>query len=161
MYLDGEGVPALLDGGSQVSTVTQEYANHRGWTIHPLDQLTVSGMGKCNVPYVGYTEAHLQLTSPMEWESDVLFLVLVEDDTACVIGTNVLHRVAKEADEALIKQSPHWRHALMSQQMEEMESPPEWKGLSGLVKVTGKTIVQPGEALILHGAVRLPHVLSK
>ena len=62
--INGHSVNALLDTGSQVAHVSQDFCLANGIKIHPINQLVnIEGTGD-TIEYVGYIEAKLSL--PME-----------------------------------------------------------------------------------------------
>ncbi len=79
VILEGKSVPALLDSGSQISSCTKALVEELHLEIHPLT-----------------TSTHLQLPEPINWEGDILLLVLPHDDTPCILSTKVLQQVSRE-----------------------------------------------------------------
>ena len=68
---------ALLDTGSQVTHVSQDFCLAKGIHIHPINQLVdTEGMGE-SIEYVGYIEAKLSLPiGTHTFEVKALLLVL-------------------------------------------------------------------------------------
>ena len=60
--LDKTKVKALVDSGSQISTVTEKFAKEMGWKIKSLRNiLDIEGTGGVRVKYMGYVEATLEI----------------------------------------------------------------------------------------------------
>ena len=58
--VNGHTVTALLDTGSQVTHISQEYCQAMGIPIHPIDQLVdIEGVRGDAIKYVGFIEADL------------------------------------------------------------------------------------------------------
>ena len=85
VILEGEPIPALLDSRSQISSCMEELVHHLQLDIQPLTRLALHGVGSSSIPYIGYVEAHLQLPDPVNWEGDIILLVLPCDDTPCIL----------------------------------------------------------------------------
>ena len=64
VIVDGKSCAALLDSGSMVSTVSQSFCAQQGIKIHPLNNiLDVIGAGGHTVPYLGYTEVSVGVST--------------------------------------------------------------------------------------------------
>ena len=78
IFINGHPVTALLDTGSQVTHVSQDFCLAKGIRIHPINQLVnIEGTGRDKIEHVGYIEAKLSL--PMgshTFEIEALLLVL-------------------------------------------------------------------------------------
>ena len=69
---------ALVDTGSQISTLTEGFCNERGLRILPLRNLMervlhLEGTGGITIPYKGYVEANLTILNLPQYNKDVLF----------------------------------------------------------------------------------------
>ena len=94
--IEGNIVKVLLDSGSQVSTLSEDYYQEHlsHLPLHTInDLLQVETAGEHNLPYTGYIEA--QIRHP-EMESTYLALLLVVPSTSyhcetpMLLGTNVI-----------------------------------------------------------------------
>ena len=65
--MDKTTLRALVDSGSQISTVTEKLAKLMGWKIKSLKNiLDIEGTGGIKVKYKGYVEALLEISSSKE-----------------------------------------------------------------------------------------------
>lgn len=97
----GEKTPALIDIGSMVTTVSEDYLN----TLHPkpeiigLEELVLSGLDGKELPYLGYIEATIQAEFLFDKEISVPALVVPStshhSEVSIVVGTNVI-RICKD-----------------------------------------------------------------
>ena len=75
--LDGTELKALVDPGSQISTVTEKLAKLMGWKIKSLKNiLDIEGIGGVRVKYKGYVEATLGIPQVDDFEEPSLFVVV-------------------------------------------------------------------------------------
>ena len=95
VILEGEPIPALLDSGSHISSCMEDLVHHLWLDIQPLTGLALRGVGSSSIPYIGYVEAHLP-PDPVNWEGNIILLVLPCDDTPCILSTRVLQQVQAE-----------------------------------------------------------------
>ncbi len=160
VILEGKSVPALLDSGSQILSCTKALTKELHLEIHPLIGLNLHGVGHMDIPYLGYVEMHLQLPAPINWEGDILLLVLPHDDTPCILSTKVLQQVSREIPAECLQQSPPWKHALDAVCLADALST-ELDQVSGPVVLSAKVKLAPGEFATLHGHLKLPEVLNK
>ena len=76
--VNGKSVTALLDTGSQLTHISQDFCQAMGIPIHPITQLVqIEGMGD-TIEYLGFIEA--KLSFPMGthvFETEALLLVLL------------------------------------------------------------------------------------
>ena len=76
VIVEGQKLPALIDSGAQLSTMSEALVQALKLPIHKLNTLIeaeVSGGG--TVPYVGYVEARLQIPGIAAMNKDSLFMV--------------------------------------------------------------------------------------
>jgi transposase InsO family protein len=97
--LNGVNTCALIDTGSQVTTISASLAQKSGCEIKPLDVLlTVKTAGGSVLPYVGVAEVCLDLAPEVGLPVDALVLVINDDkcdsEYAVVVGTNVLRTIS-------------------------------------------------------------------
>ncbi len=159
VILEGEPIPALLDSGSQISSCTEELAHHLQLDIQPLTGLALRGVGSSSIPYIGYVEAHLQLPDPVNWEGDIVLLVLPCDDTPCILSTRVLQQVQADVPIEKWQASPQWNHVITATLLSDVLSS-ELDSASSNVILCAKVTLKPGSAVTLHGQLQRhePHV---
>ena len=74
-------VKALIDSGTQVSTMARGLAQMMNLKIHKLRKiLKIEGTGGGDVPYDGYVEVELQLPQIKHFQEKVLMLVVNDSD---------------------------------------------------------------------------------
>ena len=80
VILEEHEVAALAESGSQVNTITPEFANTRGYPVLPLEKLVNHPMdlvgigGQCMLPF-GFMIVRLQVKEVAGYNKDVVFLV--------------------------------------------------------------------------------------
>ena len=92
IFINGHPVTALLDTGSKITHVSQDFGLAKGIKIHPKNQLV--NIEVDTIEYVGYIEAKLSL--PMgthTFDIEALLLVLptteYQQRVPVAIGTNI------------------------------------------------------------------------
>ena len=79
--LDGVEVKALIDSGSQISTVTEKLAKTMGWKIKSLRNiLDIEGTGGAKIKYRGYVEAFLEVPQVKNFSEPSLFVVVGDSE---------------------------------------------------------------------------------
>ena len=78
IFINGQPVTALLDTGSQVTHVSDDFCLANGIEIHPIAKLVnIEGTGGNSIEYLGYAEASLFLPMGCQTFSiEALLLVL-------------------------------------------------------------------------------------
>ena len=147
----GEKTPALIDSGSMVTTVSEDYLN----TLHPkpeiigLEELVLSGPDGKELPYLGYTEATIQAEFLFDKEISVPALVVsstsYHSEVPIVVGTNVI-RICKDKCRDTDHIPTEWQDAFLSLQ----------NGNVGSVRSTNKMSfdIQQMETITVSGLVR-------
>ena len=153
VILEGKPIPALLDSGSQISSCTEELAHHLQLDIQPLTGLALHGVRSSSIPYVSYVEAHLQLPDPVNWEGNIVLLVLPHDDMSCILSTRVLQQVQAEVPMERWQASPQWNHAMTATLLGDVLSSELDSASSGVV-LCAKVTLKPGSAVTLHGQLQ-------
>ena len=68
---------ALVDSGTQTSTIMIELIKQLGLKIHPLDRiLKFETTGRGDIPYMGYFGVNLKIPEFKVFNEDVLMLVI-------------------------------------------------------------------------------------
>jgi transposase InsO family protein len=94
VLIEGVTTSALIDTGSQITTIALSLVQKIDCEMKALNNLTVHTAGGNILPYLGYVELTLELAPGLGIPMDILALVI--DDSKCdpnvpvVIGTNVL-----------------------------------------------------------------------
>ena len=94
VLVEGVSTYALIDTGSQVTTIALSLVEKFDCELKALDSLTVLTAGGNTLPYLGYVEVTLEIAPKLGVPIDVLALVI--HDSNCdpnipvLIGTNVL-----------------------------------------------------------------------
>ena len=93
--LDGVELKALVDSGSQISTVTKKLAKLMGWKIKSLKNiLDIEGTGGLRVKYEGYIEATLGILQLEGFKEPSLFVVINDSE----YGEQVLSQCSRTLD---------------------------------------------------------------
>jgi transposase InsO family protein len=163
--VNGNTCLALLDSGSQVSTMSKAFWQQLVDTpLQPLSLLNVYGMGG-QVPYLGYVDVDVLLPQGCKTIA-APFLVLEDADSVSneclqvplLIGTNILKI---EHDEMIkehgvgylqkVKLDPALRLALRSLVIQEKNLRRK-QGNIGKVKALEAVQLQPGESVVVFGS---------
>ena len=86
---------ALLDTGSQISTLSESFCSQLGLSIQPLDDLLkVEGAGGQPVLYKGWVAADVKFPGIAVQDTNAMFLVVPDTDynirVPVLVGTNLL-----------------------------------------------------------------------
>ena len=99
--VNGAPTTCLVDTGTTVTIVSEDFCDQAGLKIQPLEQLvTISATGGTPIPYLGYTVATLEFPHIPNYSEEVVMLV-ISDTTAYAsrvplqIGTRVIAAVAE------------------------------------------------------------------
>ena len=115
IIVEGQGFPALIDSGAQLSMMSESLVQALKLPVHKLNTLIeaeVSGGG--TIPYKGYVEARLKILGIKAMDKDSLFMVSN--------NSQYTNRVPIQLGTLHIKESIH------SATKEEMENlPPAWE----------------------------------
>ena len=114
IILEGHEVAALADSGSQVKTITPEFANAWGYPVLPLEKLLnhpvdlVGIEGWCMCPF-GFVIARLQVKEVAGYDEDVVFLVIPNQSAfsrwvPLILGTCTLGRIINIIKESELHQ---------------------------------------------------------
>ena len=100
VVLEGSGLSALADSGSQVNTMMVEFVQAQGYLVLPLDKLVdyplhLVGLGGQRTCALGFVIARLQVKEVVGYDEDVVFLVVPNESSfsrrvPLVIGTCML-----------------------------------------------------------------------
>ena len=151
VIINGFQTSALIDSGSQISTVTAELLHqlHPEPFIGSMDNfgLDIKGAGGHSLEYFGYT--WVDVTVPFIKDKIVKTICLVAPQTEfnkkvpVIVGTNTMcHLVTEVSAENEVPKS--WNMAFKSLSCKN----------AGIVKATGKIVLQPLEVKTVTGLVR-------
>ena len=118
--LDKTEVRALVDSGSQISTVTEKLAKLMGWKIKSLKNiLDIEGTGGVRVKYKGYVEALLEIPQVKNFEEPSLFVVISDSEygkqVPVQIGTLHIDLILEKATrEELAKMGKAWERGTLA-----------------------------------------------
>ena len=151
VIINGIQTSALIDSGSKISTVTAELLHqlHPEPFIGSMDDfgLDIKGAGGHSLEYLGYT--WVDVTVPFIKDKIVKTICLVAPQTEfnkevpVIVGTNTMrHLVTEVSAENEVPKS--WNMAFKSLSCK----------YSGIVKATGKIVLQPLEVKTVTGLVR-------
>ena len=98
VQIGGREVKALVDTGSQISSITLTLALELGLVVSPLEKvLSIEGSGGCEVPYLGVTESKIYLDEVKGFSHEVVFLVVPDSPYGKIcplqLGTGVIDAV--------------------------------------------------------------------
>ena len=158
--LMGNKVTALLDTGSQVTHVSQDFCLANGIKIHPINQL-VNIEGTCGdtIEYVGYIEAKLFL--PMgthTFEIEALLVVFptteYQKSVPVAIGTTITDMALDIINENHPeKVSKSWKAVCCATQSRRLvQAQPSKKGF---IKTTKPVTLPPFSTTIIKGSTKL------
>lgn len=140
---------ALIDTGSQVTTMSAAVAKSCGCKIKDLDSIiTVKVAGGTELPYLGYTEVSLDLAPDSGVLVDTLALVIDDDkcdsDVPVVVGTNALRMVCAPLP-ANVSVSHPVRHAISLMVQNVSES------FVGYVRACSTYVLPPKSKVMVQG----------
>ena len=77
VVIDGQEVTAIIDSGTQVSSISTQFCEDLALPIQPLGQLLeLEGTGGAAIPYLGFVEVNLQIPGITNYNEDVVLLVI-------------------------------------------------------------------------------------
>ena len=158
--LDNTEVKALVDSGSQISTVTEKLAKIMGWKIKSLKNiLDIEGTGGIRVKYKGYVEALLEIPQVKNFEEPSLFVVISDSEygkrVPVQIGTLHIDLVLEKATkEELAKLGKAWRRGTLARPSKQGVTEFMIDQVRGPVKTVENVVIQPGETKKISGIVK-------
>ena len=160
VWLNGNLVDVLLDGGAQVTSVSETFCQEMDLKVHPISkQVKLLGANDLAINYKGYIEENLQLPG-MSFNEDILLLV-VEDTSLnsglpIHLGTLTLNAIFGDLEskgQQFHLQTP-WQRAY-NQVLLLREQGKLPKNPLGYVKSTKSYTIPAGESLGIHGLHRI------
>lgn len=149
MLVNGVASTALLDTGSQITTVAASLVKECRGEILPLENLiTVRTAGGNDLPYLGFTEICLNLAPADDVSVNVPALVVEDDkcdpEVPVVVGTNVLKSIKPSSFQGKVIGKP-LKHAISWLAKSSPES------FIGYLKAQNVHIIPPKSKLVIHG----------
>ena len=155
--LDKTKIKALVDSGSQISTVTEKLAKLMGWKIKSLKNiLDIEGTGGVKVRYKGYVEALLEVPQIENFEEPSLFVVVDDSEygkqVPVQIGTLHIDLILEKATkEEIAKMGKAWERGILARPQNQKVNEFMIEQVKGPVKAVENTVVQPGETKRISG----------
>ena len=153
-----EGVPcmALLDTGSQVTTLAESFYQQHFKDAPLIDctqLLKIEGAGGHAIPYLGYFSASVKVDGAPAMDVPVLVVMTTAYNSTvpCLIGTNILRRLNPEPDATL---QPGVFLAIKAVQLAERHLNHS-HGIYGTVYSAEQHVLKPGEVRTVCGNVRV------
>ena len=93
--MDGQKVAALIDSGSQVSSISSGFCKLLTLEVHPWGGLLeLEGAGGSAILYLGYIEVNLQTPGIKGYNEDILLLVILtttySDKVPVMVGLKII-----------------------------------------------------------------------
>ena len=148
VYIDKESCTALIDTGSQVTTISHDFIRDKlpHLRVRPVEELlTLTAAGGHTLPYDGMVEVDVNLNpGSSDFVYPIVALVMpgsvYNSDVPVIIGTNVIKRYAEDASPDK-PTSTAWNLALNV--FKKMNGNPD--GLMGHVKSTRAEVIPAGQ----------------
>jgi len=170
-YLDGTPCLALIDTGSQITTVSQQFYEEflSNLTMHSIDDiLKVEGAGGQDIPLLGYVEADIafpEQTSGVKDPIPTIILVVpntsFNKDVPVVIGTNCIRHCMSKCHELYGKsflqqgkQDLAWRLAYKCMTQQSRKYNRILKASQVRVEASKPLVIKPNETTILWSSVK-------
>ena len=126
LTIEGRNVNALADSGSQVNAITPTLVQQYGFPVLSLEDLVgyplnLMGLGGKHTSPLGFVILHMQVWEIMEYDEDVVFLVVPNESefgwrVPLVIGTHLIGRIINVIQEREIDHlSTLWATVRMAQ----------------------------------------------
>ena len=155
--LDGTEMRALVDSGSQISTVTEKLAKLMGWKIKNLKNiLDIEGTGGVTVRYKGYIKATLEIPQIKDLEKPSLFVVVNDskygEQVPVQIGPLHIDLILKRATPGEIAElGKAWERGSVARNKFTKVGEFMIDQVKGPVKAAEYVVLQPGETKKISG----------
>ena len=126
-YIDGNRTRVLLDGGSQINSITPAYAKSQGLEIGDLNDLAgdtagrpFQGLGGARSGALGYVIFRVQLEGIAGYDEEQVALVIQDDSLfgrqiPIILGTPTLHRAMRTIKESEMENAPEvWKRVQLA-----------------------------------------------
>ena len=117
VVVDGQETTALIDSGTQMSSISTQFCKNFALQIQPLGWLLeLEGTGGAAIPYFGFVEVNLQILGIRNYKEDVLLLVIPTMTYSEMVPVMVGSKIIDEALSLmtmgeLAKATMTWRQA--------------------------------------------------
>ena len=155
--LNQSRLKALVDSGSQISTMTETLAKLMGLRIKSLKNiLEIEGTGGIQVKYKGYVEAILGVPQIRNFEEPCLFVVVSDSEygkrVPIQIGTLHIDMVMGAATkEELSLMGKAWERGTLFRETVDGRGQFNLNQVNGVVKTVEKVTILPGETKRVSG----------
>ena len=97
VVMDRHEVAALVDSGTQVSTISAQLCEELGLKVQSLGQLLeLEGTGGAAIPYLRFVEVNLQIPGIGRYNEDVLLLAIptmaYAEKVPAVVGSKIIDK---------------------------------------------------------------------
>ena len=170
VIVNDEQVTALVDSGAQISAVSMALAKHHGLPICQLQQLLdFEGFGGVDIPYIGYTQAQLQIPGIQDYDKDILVFIQKDsrysEHVPVILGTlhikDIIHSATKEE---LANLGETWEMgklgSFVSACRAQLEETPMIQQIDHYVRLTRNVTLAPMQVYKTVGIAKIP-ILSK
>ncbi len=160
--VEGNACLALLDSGSQISTIAKWFLDSRVNThLEQIDEfLSIEGAGGQRLGYLGVTEASLAIPESVFGHNVSLKVpFVVVDDTEynhrvpVIIGTNVIHQLLDDNVSFQVLDSLPWKTVLSATAASRQSVDPD--GRISSVQCQKQVVVPPQSHMSIRGSTRL------
>ena len=164
--LEGVELTALIDSGSQLTTITESMAKTLELEIHSLKRfLDIEGTGGIQVPYKGYVEAHLRIPEVKKFREDILLLVIDNSPygkkVPIQVGTLHIDMIlAMVTPEELASLGKSWERSSVGRMIQSKQAKIKGKeftldDVTGPVKLAEKVTIAPGNTVKIKGITQM------
>ena len=154
--LNGTTLKALIDSGSQISTISESVTKLLGLKVKSLKNiLDIEGTGGVKVKYKGYTEGILGLSQVKDFSEPCLFVVVNDSEYSkrvpIQIGTLHIDLVLERATtQELAILGKAWERGKLNRPKGKSREF-SLEQVDGIVKTAEAVVIQPGETKKISG----------
>jgi hypothetical protein len=164
--LEGQSCTVLLDGGSEVSTISEQWCKDRGLEVQSLDEFTISLEASDGhaLPYSGVVEIRVDFPASLSDKSmNALFLVVpttqYHQRVPGLLGTNILNIALVDAPDNMSHLETAWQVALKTVCRHNRIAHQD--GSIGDVTTTKTITIPPNGRSLIHGQTRAAAVACR
>ena len=157
--IEGQKFDSLIDSGAQISQLTESLVKALDIKIQNLKEiLPLEGAAGIKVPYLGYVEAQLEITSVDAFNEDCLFLVMPDHEyghrVPVTIGTLHIDMIIEQVTKDELDQlGTAWGRGKVNRQIQARRA--QLENLTKLDKITGKVRLTENTKLKLNQSLKL------
>ena len=170
VIVEGQETRALLDSGSELSTISLEWGKKLKLEPQQLCLiLQIEGSGGLEVPYLGYVEAHLKIPKIKAFDLDVLLLIVPDSThmqyTPIMLGTLHIDMAIKLATKQELENiNKQWKRRLVATkltmkeaQIEGVEEEQITSKVDNKMKLAEDTIIDSFGTTKVKGIIKTPN----